>query len=273
VPLYRILALNAREWWLIILGILAALLQGSIFPLFAIFFGNILSAFYQPRDQVLSAVTLPALLFLILAIVAAVIVFVKVCCCLLLLLLFVVVYRLLRLLFLVNSSLLGLDLYHSKLCSDKSVTCCSLLLFVVVYLFLICCCCLQELGWYDDERNSTGALTTRLAEDAALVQGATGSRLAQLIETLFTMLLALGIALGHSWIMTFVILGFAPFLVIVGVIRALTFKQYLTRNKSSLSEAGKNVVDSLENIRTVTSLNLQVKFVSIYENELKKPYK
>ena len=29
----------------------------------------------------------------------------------------------------------------------------------------------QEIGWYDDEKNSTGALTTRLAGDAAQVQG------------------------------------------------------------------------------------------------------
>jgi hypothetical protein len=31
-----------------------------------------------------------------------------------------------------------------------------------------------------------------------------------------------------------------------------------------------NVIDSLEDIMTITSLNLQVKFSSIYENELKK---
>ena len=29
----------------------------------------------------------------------------------------------------------------------------------------------QEMGWYDDERNSTGVLTTRLANDAGEVQG------------------------------------------------------------------------------------------------------
>ena len=29
----------------------------------------------------------------------------------------------------------------------------------------------QEIGWYDEERNSTGALTTRLASDAGQVQG------------------------------------------------------------------------------------------------------
>ena len=29
----------------------------------------------------------------------------------------------------------------------------------------------QEIGWFDDERNSTGALSTRLASDAGQVQG------------------------------------------------------------------------------------------------------
>ena len=29
----------------------------------------------------------------------------------------------------------------------------------------------QEMGWHDDERNSTGTLTTRLANDAGEVQG------------------------------------------------------------------------------------------------------
>ena len=29
----------------------------------------------------------------------------------------------------------------------------------------------QEIGWFDDERNSTGILTLRLSQDAANVQG------------------------------------------------------------------------------------------------------
>lgn len=29
----------------------------------------------------------------------------------------------------------------------------------------------QEVGWFDDPRNSPGALTTRLATDASMVQG------------------------------------------------------------------------------------------------------
>ena len=29
----------------------------------------------------------------------------------------------------------------------------------------------QEIGWFDDKRNSTGALVTRLSNDAAQVEG------------------------------------------------------------------------------------------------------
>ena len=33
----------------------------------------------------------------------------------------------------------------------------------------------QEMGWHDEEKNSTGALTDQLAEDARLVQGVSQS--------------------------------------------------------------------------------------------------
>lgn len=36
-------------------------------------------------------------------------------------------------------------------------------MFILVYL--------QDLGWFDNHKNSVGALTTRLATDAAQVQG------------------------------------------------------------------------------------------------------
>ena len=50
--------------------------------------------------------------------------------------------------------------------------------YMYVYVYMYVCVCtyniyivLQEIGWFDEEKNSTGALTTRLSEDAAQVQG------------------------------------------------------------------------------------------------------
>ena len=68
----------------------------------------------------------------------------------------------------------------------------------------------QEIGWFDQDRNSSGALTTRLADDAAKIQGATGTRLGTLLESGIGMLISIVIAFVYSWVMTLLILGVVP---------------------------------------------------------------
>ena len=43
VPIKRVMALNAKEWYLILLGIIGSAINGSIFPLWAIIFGEVLT--------------------------------------------------------------------------------------------------------------------------------------------------------------------------------------------------------------------------------------
>ena len=45
----------------------------------------------------------------------------------------------------------------------------------------------QEMGYFDDHFNTTGALTTRLATDASRVQGATGTRLGVIFQSVFAL--------------------------------------------------------------------------------------
>ena len=45
----------------------------------------------------------------------------------------------------------------------------------------------QEIGYFDDHMNSTGALTTRLATDASRVQGCTGTRIGIIIQSVFAL--------------------------------------------------------------------------------------
>ena len=45
----------------------------------------------------------------------------------------------------------------------------------------------QEMGYYDDQFNSTGALTTRLATDASRVQGAAGLRLGVALQSILAL--------------------------------------------------------------------------------------
>lgn len=78
VSLFRVLALNAKEWWIIILGALGAFMNGSIFPLFAIIFGEIVRAFSLRGDMIISAVGMWAGIFLVLGTMSGVGVFLKV---------------------------------------------------------------------------------------------------------------------------------------------------------------------------------------------------
>ena len=60
VPLGRILRLNSKEWWLLVLGVLGSIVSGCVFPLYAILFGELLMVFLMPVESVLS----PSLLLL-----------------------------------------------------------------------------------------------------------------------------------------------------------------------------------------------------------------
>ena len=79
VSLLRVIKLNAREWWIIVVGVLGSAINGSIWPLFALLFGEILEVFSRPSDEILGAIHVWAGLFIVLGIVSGVGVFLKVC--------------------------------------------------------------------------------------------------------------------------------------------------------------------------------------------------
>ena len=74
----RVLKANANEWWLIGLGLLGSLILGSVFPAFAIFFGEVLQVFTRPTNEILNALHPWAALFLVLGTVSGIAVFLKV---------------------------------------------------------------------------------------------------------------------------------------------------------------------------------------------------
>ena len=97
----------------------------------------------------------------------------------------------------------------------------------------------QEIGWFDEERNSSGALTIQLADDAAKIQGATGIRLGTLLESTMCMLAALVIALVYSWAMTLLILAIVPLIALSNVFQIKAHAWHAASNKKSLEKAGK----------------------------------
>uniref|UniRef100_A0A8C4HCB9 Bile salt export pump n=1 Tax=Dicentrarchus labrax TaxID=13489 RepID=A0A8C4HCB9_DICLA len=130
----------------------------------------------------------------------------------------------------------------------------------------------QEIGWFDDHRNSPGALTTRLATDASQVQGATGSQIGMIVNSLTNIGVAVLMSFYFSWKLTLLILCFLPFIALSGGFQAKMLTGFAKEDKQAMETAGRISGEALNNIRTIAGLGKERSFVDMYDAQLDAPY-
>ncbi|CAI9593218.1 unnamed protein product [Staurois parvus] len=94
----------------------------------------------------------------------------------------------------------------------------------------------QEISWFDNKKNNTGALTTQLATDAAQIQTATGPRLGLIAENFACMVLCIVIALVFGWELSLLVLALTPVLLTSGFLEFRALTGFANRNKKNFSK-------------------------------------
>uniref|UniRef100_A0A4W5MYY3 ABC-type xenobiotic transporter n=1 Tax=Hucho hucho TaxID=62062 RepID=A0A4W5MYY3_9TELE len=130
----------------------------------------------------------------------------------------------------------------------------------------------QEIGWFDDHNNAVGVLTTRLATDASLVKGATGSRLGLATNTVCALTIAIVVAFIHSWQLTLLILACVPFLIGANIIQMRAMAGHASKDQGALEQSGKISTETVENFRTVVGLTREDVFFHKFMDSLEGPY-
>ncbi|KAM6934651.1 bile salt export pump [Xenentodon cancila] len=233
-PVARILKYNQPEWPYMLLGSLGAAVNGSVNPIYAVLFSQILGTFSIPdlneqREQINGI----CVLFCIVAVTSF------------------------------------FSQFMQGYAFAKSGELLTRRLRKVGFQAML----RQEVGWFDNPTNSPGALTTRLATDASMVQGATGSQIGMIVSSLTNIGASFIIAFYFSWKLTLVIMCFLPLIGLSGVFQAKMLTGFANEDKKAMEAAGRVSSEALANIRTIAGLTKERSFVESYEQKLELPYK
>lgn len=123
----------------------------------------------------------------------------------------------------------------------------------------------MEMGFFDEESHSPGALQARLSYDAFAVQAASGKAVSQLLYSFGAMVVGLAIALQASWRIGLIILATTPLTIASGYYMIKGFQNSEMDDREAMEKSNHVACESITAIRTVRSLNLQKHMVKQFD--------
>ncbi|KAJ1377927.1 P-loop containing nucleoside triphosphate hydrolase [Sesbania bispinosa] len=229
----RLAKLNKAEVPVLLLGSIAAAVHGVILPVFGLLLSSAINTFYEPAEQLRKDSKFWSLVDVGLGIVTLV--------------------------------AIPMQNYLFGIAGGKLIERIRLLTFKKVVH--------QEISWFDQPSNSSGAVSARLATDASTVRTLVGDTLALIVQNIATVTAGLVIAFTANWILAFVVLAVSPLLLIQGYLQTKFLKGFSADAKAKYEEASQVANDAVGSIRTVASFCAEPKVMDMYQKKCLEPKK
>ncbi|PUZ55213.1 hypothetical protein GQ55_5G194300 [Panicum hallii var. hallii] len=223
----RLAGLNKPELPILLLGALAAGVHGVLFPMFGLMISNAIKTFYEPPHELRKHSSFWGLMCVVLGIVSMVSVPVE------------------YFLFGVAG---GKLIERIRTLSFRSIV-------------------HQEVSWFDDPKNSSGALGAKLSVDALNVRRLVGDNLALLTQVTSTLITGFVIAFVADWKLTLIILCVMPISGAQGYAQVKFLKGFSQDAKMLYEDASQVATDAISSIRTVASFCAEKRVMTIYDHK------
>nr|XP_043627252.1 putative ABC transporter B family member 8 [Erigeron canadensis] len=230
----RLLSLNAPEWRQGLIGSLAAAAFGSVQPVYALTVGGMISAFFVTNhEEMNSRIRSYSIIFCSLSIISI----------------------LVNLIQHYNFAYMGEQL--TKRIRLKALE--KILTF--------------ETAWFDDEHNASGALCSRLSNEASLVKSLVADRMSLLIQTGSGVLIAMVMGLIVAWKLALVMIAVQPLSILCFYARKVLLSTMTANFIKYQNQSTQIAVEAVYNHRIVTSFNSLEIVLQIFDKAQDGPRK
>ncbi|XP_047082242.1 ABC transporter B family member 11-like [Lolium rigidum] len=227
----RLLYLHKPEIPILLLGCTAAAANGAILPVFGMLLSSAINTFYEPPQKLRKDSAFWAEIYVMLGVISIIII--------------------------------PMQYSLFNMAGGKLIERIRAISFTrVVY---------QEIGWFDDPLNSSGAIGSRLSGDAASIKSIAGDVLSLIVQSLSTSVVGIIIAMTANWQLAFIVLCFLPCVIAQSYAQGRLMRGFGADAKEMYEQASTIASDAISNIRTVASFCAEEKMIESYRNKCEGP--
>ncbi|KAL6888380.1 hypothetical protein ACP4OV_009406 [Aristida adscensionis] len=230
----RLVMLNAPEWKHALVGSFSAIVFGGIQPIFAYAVGNMISIYFSmDHEEIKGKTRTCALFFVTLAVLS----------------------------FLSNIgqhyNFAVMREYLTKRVKEQ--------MLAKVLTF--------EIGWFDHDENSSGAICSQLVKDTNVVRSLVGDRMSLVIQTVSAVLIAYIMGMVIAWRLALVMIAVQPFIIICFYTRRVLLKSMSNKSIQAQSECSKLAAEAISNLRIINAFSSQAHIMCLFEKAQYGPRK
>lgn len=230
----RLLSLNAPEWRQGLIGSLSAVAFGSVQPTYALTIGGMISAFFAPsHDEMRARIRTYSLIFCALSVISII--------------------------------LNLLQHYNFAYMGERLTKRIRLRMLEKILTF--------ETAWFDKEENSSGALCSRLSNEASMVKSLVADRVSLLVQTTSAVTIAMILGLVVAWKLALVMIAVQPLTILCFYTRKVLLSSISSNIVRAQNQSTQIAVEAVYNHRIVTSFGSIGKVLELFEEAQEAPRK